>query len=126
MGAIRFGVVEALTSGVRGNTGRRIAALGLVMPAASPQPSVAIVIPAHNEERFIGKRLASCIDQTSLPDEIIVVNNRSTDGTASVVRRYQAEQPHIDVARVLGLPEPAPDANPVTGVDSGDQRQIVA
>ncbi|MGD1256656.1 glycosyltransferase [Mycobacterium seoulense] len=61
------------------------------------QPSVTIVIPAYNEERYIGKCLASCIDQTSAPDEIIVVNNKSTDNTASIVRRYQAENPHIDI-----------------------------
>lgn len=61
------------------------------------QPSVTIVIPAYNEERYIGKCLASCIGQTSAPDEIIVVNNKSTDNTASIVRRYQAENPHIDI-----------------------------
>jgi glycosyltransferase involved in cell wall biosynthesis len=61
------------------------------------QPSVAIVIPAYNEERFIGKCLESCIDQTSVPDEIIVVNNRSTDDTASIVRRYQEANPDIDI-----------------------------
>jgi glycosyltransferase involved in cell wall biosynthesis len=65
--------------------------------AVSQQPSVAIVVPAHNEERFIGKCLASCIDQTSTPDEIIIVNNRSTDNTVSIVRRYQEENPHIDI-----------------------------
>jgi len=64
------------------------------------QPSVTIVIPAYNEERFIGRCLESCIDQTSTPDEIIVVNNRSTDNTASVVRRYQEDNPHIDIRLV--------------------------
>jgi glycosyltransferase involved in cell wall biosynthesis len=63
----------------------------------SHEPSVAIVIPAYNEERFIGKCLASCLDQTSAPDEIIVVNNKSTDNTASIVRRYQEDNPHIDI-----------------------------
>lgn len=59
--------------------------------------SVAIVIPAYNEERFIGRCLASCLCQTSLPDEIIVVNNRSTDDTATIVRRFQAQNRHIDI-----------------------------
>jgi glycosyltransferase involved in cell wall biosynthesis len=63
----------------------------------SQEPSVAIVIPAYNEERFIGKCLDSCIDQTSVPDEIIVVTNRSTDNTGSIVRRYQQDNPHIDI-----------------------------
>jgi glycosyltransferase involved in cell wall biosynthesis len=63
----------------------------------SQEPSVAIVIPAYNEERFIGKCLEACIRQTSAPDEIIVVNNKSTDNTASIVRRYQENNPHIDI-----------------------------
>jgi glycosyltransferase involved in cell wall biosynthesis len=69
----------------------------LIESAMSQQPSVAIVIPAYNEERFIGRCLESCIDQTSAADEIIVVNNKSTDTTTSIVRRYQADNPHIDI-----------------------------
>lgn len=72
-------------------------------PARSAErsgPSVAIVIPAYNEERFIGRCVASCLRQTSLPDEIIVVNNRSTDGTETIVRRLQAENRHIPI-RIL-------------------------
>ncbi|UGT89633.1 glycosyltransferase [Mycobacterium ostraviense] len=65
--------------------------------AAGWSHTVAIVIPAYNEERFIGKCLAASIRQTSPPDEIIVVDNRSTDGTASIVRRYQEQNPHIDI-----------------------------
>ncbi|UXA05059.1 glycosyltransferase [Mycobacterium sp. SMC-2] len=63
----------------------------------SQQPSVSIVIPAFNEEHFIGRCLQSCVRQTSPPDEIIVVNNRSTDATVSVVRRYQKEHPHLRI-----------------------------
>ncbi|HTX96653.1 MAG TPA: glycosyltransferase family A protein [Mycobacterium sp.] len=61
------------------------------------QPSIAIVIPAYNEERLIGTCLEACIRQTSVPDEIIVVNNRSTDNTESIVRHYQEDNPHIDI-----------------------------
>jgi len=64
------------------------------------EPSVSIVIPAYNEERFIGRCLESCINQTSAPDEIIVVNNRSTDNTVSIARRYREQNPHIDI-RIL-------------------------
>ncbi|WP_261859514.1 glycosyltransferase [Mycobacterium montefiorense] len=71
-------------------------------------PSVAIVIPAYNEERFIGRCLEACLNQTSRPDEIIVVNNRSTDGTASIVRRYQAGQPRTDIRLI--------DQNEVQGI----------
>lgn len=80
---------DAFASGRLGATLRSSAAI-----AMSQQPSVAIVIPAHNEERFIGKCLDACLSQTSAPDEIIVVNNKSSDNTVSIVRRYQEENPH--------------------------------
>lgn len=63
----------------------------------SRRPSVTIVIPAYNEERWIGSCLESCIAQTSAPDEIIVVNNKSTDGTAAVVRRYQRHNSQLNI-----------------------------
>ncbi|WP_205877625.1 glycosyltransferase [Mycobacterium camsae] len=66
-------------------------------PAGESPVSVALVIPAYNEERFIGRCLESCLRQTSPPDEIIVVNNRSTDDTRKIVRRFQARNPLVDI-----------------------------
>ncbi len=69
-----------------------------ISPAVvSHRPSVAIVIPAYNEERLIGRCLESCIAQMSPPDEIIVVNNKSTDDTLAVVRRYQRFNPQLNI-----------------------------
>lgn len=63
----------------------------------SQRPSVAIVIPCYNEETLIGRCLESCIAQTSAPDEIIVVNNKSTDDTLAVVRRYQRHHRQLNI-----------------------------
>jgi glycosyltransferase involved in cell wall biosynthesis len=48
---------------------------------------LSVVVPAHNEEDFLGACLDSLLDQ-DYPDgyEIIVVDNNSTDGTACVAR----------------------------------------
>jgi glycosyltransferase involved in cell wall biosynthesis len=46
-----------------------------------------VVVPAHNEENFLGDCLDSLLDQDYPGSyEIIVVDNNSTDGTASVAR----------------------------------------
>lgn len=66
----------------------------------SKLPSVAIVIPAYNEEETIARCLETCIAQTSLADEIIVVDNNSTDDTAKIVKRIQKEHPE-QVIRLL-------------------------
>jgi len=39
---------------------------------------------AHNEERYLGACLISLLAQTRTPDEILVINNASTDRTADV------------------------------------------
>lgn len=56
-------------------------------------PTVSIVIPAYNEEKVIEKCLLSCVNQYDPADEIIVVNNNSTDDTAKIVRRVQRTYP---------------------------------
>ncbi|CAN7634655.1 glycosyltransferase family 2 protein [Mesorhizobium sp. LjNodule214] len=48
---------------------------------------VAVIIPAYNAEPFIERTLASVLAQTHRNIEIIVVDDGSTDGTASIVRR---------------------------------------
>jgi cellulose synthase/poly-beta-1,6-N-acetylglucosamine synthase-like glycosyltransferase len=47
-----------------------------------------IVIPAHNEEDYIGLCLESLVQQTLLPKKIIVVNDNSTDNTANIIKQY--------------------------------------
>jgi glycosyltransferase involved in cell wall biosynthesis len=46
---------------------------------------VSIVVPVYNGERFLGATLASALAQTYYPVEVIVVDDGSTDGTATLV-----------------------------------------
>jgi glycosyltransferase involved in cell wall biosynthesis len=56
-------------------------------------PTVSIVIPAYNEEATIRACVEAAILQTVPASEIIVVDNRSTDATAEIVRSLQAQYP---------------------------------
>lgn len=47
-----------------------------------------IILPAHNEEKFIGNALKSIVQQTYLPKEVIVVNDNSTDATEEIVQGF--------------------------------------
>ncbi|BEP13596.1 glycosyltransferase [Acidothermaceae bacterium B102] len=53
-------------------------------------PRVAVVMPALNRETMILRALASISSQTRVPDEIIVVDDASTDRTAAVAREAGA------------------------------------
>jgi glycosyltransferase involved in cell wall biosynthesis len=57
---------------------------------------LSFVIPAYNEENGIGACLDAIIAQKSGHDiEIIVVNNASTDGTATIVEQYVKKYPDV-------------------------------
>lgn len=49
-----------------------------------------IVIPAHNEEDFLGQCLQSILKQSLQPKKIVVVNDHSTDGTEQLIDRFLA------------------------------------
>jgi glycosyltransferase involved in cell wall biosynthesis len=48
---------------------------------------ISAIVCAYNEERTIAAALHSLFAQTRVPDEVIVVNNASTDGTRAVAER---------------------------------------
>jgi glycosyltransferase involved in cell wall biosynthesis len=53
-------------------------------------PTVTVVIPAYNAERTLGKVLEALAAQDEPVDEVIVVDDGSTDGTAAAAERHGA------------------------------------
>lgn len=51
--------------------------------------TLSIVIPVHNEQRYLKACLDSIAKQTVMPDEVIVVNNNSFDKTAQIAKTYK-------------------------------------
>jgi len=63
-------------------------------------PSYVLVTPARNEEKFIEKLIHSVTSQTLLPVKWVIVNDGSTDTTASIVSSYL---PKYDWIELLNL-----------------------
>lgn len=58
-------------------------------------PAVSVVVPVHNEERYVESSLRSVLAQTFSDLEIVVVDDGSTDATASIVQRLGGDDPRI-------------------------------
>jgi len=71
--------------------------------------TISVVIPTYNEERDIAACLDSLMRQTVKPDEIILVNNNSTDATVSIASEYPSvkiineKQKGITFSRTAGF-----------------------
>lgn len=72
--------------------------------------TVSVVIPAYNSEKFIGDAIESVINQSHAVNQIIVVDDGSTDGTKDVLEKYQNQ---IEVVRQMNA---GPSAARNTGI----------
>ena len=57
-------------------------------------PAVSVLIPTYNRAALLPGTLTSVFDQTLPPDEVILVDDGSTDDTAQVVRTLLEENPN--------------------------------
>jgi len=62
--------------------------------------TVTVMIPAHNEEAWIGHTLRSLHRQTRRPDRILVIDDCSTDRTAEIARHLGADVLHTEINRL--------------------------
>jgi glycosyltransferase involved in cell wall biosynthesis len=54
-------------------------------------PTISAVMPVYNTERYVAEALTAILSQTHPPDEVIVVDDGSTDGTLAELERFRGE-----------------------------------
>lgn len=57
--------------------------------------TLSVVIATYNGEKFLREQLVSVLAQTLLPDEIIVSDDGSTDGTWAILEEYRSKYPKL-------------------------------
>jgi hypothetical protein len=73
-------------------------------PPPATWPRLSMIVPARDEAQAIGDALRSKLACGYPAVEIVVVDDRSSDGTGEIARRLAAEDRRIAVARIDELP----------------------
>ena len=96
--------VLGLLLAVRALTG--VVTLRLLPPAgrSDPLPEVTVVVAARDEAARIEQKVLRLLAQRGVSLRLVVVDDRSTDGTGEILRKLSADDARLDVVRVDELP----------------------
>lgn len=89
------------------------------------RPTVAVVIPAFNCADVLGQAVQSALNQSWPPDEVVVVDDGSTDGSAEVAQSFGGRVrvlrlPNGGVARARNVGAQAASAELIAFLDGDD------
>ena len=62
-----------------------------------PSPLVSVLVTVYNREPYLAEAIESALAQTWGDFELIIVDDRSTDGSVEIARRYERLDPRIRV-----------------------------
>lgn len=91
--------------------------------AAPPDPgatgSISVIVAVWNGERFVADAVRSALAQTRPPMEIVVVDDGSTDATASVIETLAAAHPSVRLVEQPTNTGPAAARNRAIAASTG-------
>lgn len=68
-------------------------------PGDAPPPRVSVVMPVHDNRRYVGEAIDSVLGQTLQDFELIAIDDGSTDGSWEVLQDYAARDPRVRIFR---------------------------
>lgn len=69
------------------------------MSRGTGRPSIAVIVPNRNDARYLPRCLRSVLEQDAVPDELIVVDDLSTDESVRVIESHIDAKPYARLVR---------------------------
>lgn len=63
------------------------------------RPSLSVVFPNFNHARYLPDQLESMLKQSYRPDEIIIIDDASTDDSVNIIEDFMRKEPRIKLIR---------------------------
>ena len=60
-------------------------------------PSIAVIVPNWNDARYLPRCISSILDQEVAPDELVLVDDQSSDDSVAVMRSLIANRPGVQL-----------------------------
>ncbi len=80
---------------------------------------VYIVMPVHNEEAVLEKSLESLVKQDRCPDQLVVVDDNSTDNSFEIIERYAGNHEWIKSVKLKSGPGHLPGEKVIKAFQAG-------
>src|SRR5437016_837944 len=71
---------------------------------------ITVIVPAFNEEKLLVSCLDSLASQQPRPDEIVIVDNASTDRTPDIIKTFMAQHPELNIKSIYETKKGCPAA----------------
>lgn len=85
---------------------RRLSLLAGFMPSEGQRwPRLSVIVPARNEEDKLKSAVQTLMAQDYPEFEIVLVDDRSTDGTARIIEQLAAKDEKVKAVHITELPE---------------------
>jgi len=78
-----------------------------------------VIIPAYNEEQFLLQALVSLANQSLSPQQVIIVNDNSTDNTKILARDFTNNHSNFSVLNITSAAQHSPGSKVVKAFNRG-------